>query len=337
VPQLKQDTAHPDVLIRVSTPARLHLGFLDLNGNTGRKFGSIGLAINSHRTTVEVSFSNKLTVTPANKKNKVLTLLEKFYSTLGRHIPKEQQKVKLSITELIPEHSGFGSGTQFSLAIATALCRLHQIQVSTPEIAFHLERGSRSGIGISTFDLGGFIVDGGRESTTTVPPLLAHYAFPSSWRIILIMDTSHQGVDGDNELTAFKTLPIFPLIDAQAICHITLMKLLPSLVEKNIDAFGKSITDIQSLIGDHFSPAQGGRYTSPTVESLLHHAQHLGHKGISQSSWGPTGCVFVDSEESAQQLISELNLYLQNNDNTDISLSIAEANSSGADIEMINT
>jgi len=36
--------------IRVTAPARLHLGFLDLNGAIGRRFGSIGLAIDKPET-----------------------------------------------------------------------------------------------------------------------------------------------------------------------------------------------------------------------------------------------------------------------------------------------
>ena len=36
--------------VRVVAPARLHLGFLDLNGGLGRRFGSIGLAIDQPRT-----------------------------------------------------------------------------------------------------------------------------------------------------------------------------------------------------------------------------------------------------------------------------------------------
>ena len=36
--------------VRVVAPARLHLGFLDLNGGLGRLFGSIGLAIDTPRT-----------------------------------------------------------------------------------------------------------------------------------------------------------------------------------------------------------------------------------------------------------------------------------------------
>ncbi|MBA4228922.1 MAG: hypothetical protein C0456_20205 [Hyphomonas sp.] len=33
--------------VRVRAPARLHFGFLDLNGGLGRRFGSIGLALDA--------------------------------------------------------------------------------------------------------------------------------------------------------------------------------------------------------------------------------------------------------------------------------------------------
>ena len=48
-PRDKPARAHPGA-VRVVAPARLHLGFLDLNGSLGRLFGSIGLAIDTPRT-----------------------------------------------------------------------------------------------------------------------------------------------------------------------------------------------------------------------------------------------------------------------------------------------
>ena len=39
--------------VRVKTTARLHLGFLDLAGDLGRRFGSMGLAIDGLDTVVE--------------------------------------------------------------------------------------------------------------------------------------------------------------------------------------------------------------------------------------------------------------------------------------------
>ena len=40
--------------ITVSAPARLHLGFVDLNGSLGRKYGSIGLAVDQPATVLTI-------------------------------------------------------------------------------------------------------------------------------------------------------------------------------------------------------------------------------------------------------------------------------------------
>ncbi|MDB2705482.1 beta-hydroxylase [Pseudomonadota bacterium] len=328
--------SHLNTLVRVSAPARLHLGFLDLNGSIGRQFGSIGLAIDSHFTIIEASLSNSPVIQPPVHHSKVTRALELFFSVLGQHIPKSDRSIHIKVIKLIPEHSGFGSGTQFALAIGTALCRLYHIEATTPEIATHMGRGVRSGIGIATFDIGGFIVDGGSNSNqSTPPPVLAHHPFPKSWRIVLIMDSSNTGVHGKEELTAFKELPTFPLSDAQTICHLTLMKLLPALIAENITHFGEVVTQIQMLIGDHFAPAQGGRYTSQSISKLLEESHRLDNKGISQSSWGPTGCVFVQDEQRARQLVHTLTDFSQNKNFSNISFAIAGTASTGAKIEII--
>lgn len=261
-------------------------------------------------------------------------IVEHFYTSLGKNIPIDQHGVLLELIELIPSHAGLGSGTQLAIAISTALCKLHNMSASTRDIAEQLGRGARSGIGIATFDHGGFIIDGGLGKSSTTPPLLMHHDFPQSWRVVLIMDTNNQGIHGEEELLAFENLAAFPLADSQAICHHVLMKLLPAMIEQEIDLFGQAITDIQSLIGDHFAPAQGGRYTSQRVTSLLLHAQNQGHTGIAQSSWGPTGCIFVEDENTAKQLIITLSDYAKQHDIDDTGLSFitAKANENGADI-----
>ena len=339
----KRENTHPNDKVRVSAPARLHLGFLDLNGNSGRKFGSIGLAIDTHHTVVEAQFATTTSIEGITHSGelhqKVLAIIDTFYDTLAKHISVDSRGIRLTLVQLIPEHAGLGSGTQLALTIGTALCQLHQLSASTLEIADQLGRGSRSGIGIATFDHGGFIIDGGLSDTSSVPPMLVHYDFPENWRVITIMDNNHQGVHGVQELVAFKNLPTFPLNNSQAICHLTLMKLLPALVEQKIEPFGQAITEIQTLIGDHFAPVQGGRYTSQHIAKVLHYAQNIGHSGIAQSSWGPTGCIFVESDQVAQQLISELKLYTDQQIETrsELTFSVAQANSSGAKIEIVTT
>lgn len=334
------NNAYPITAARVSAPARLHLGFLDLNGDSGRKFGSIGLAINSHYTIVKVQRAEHASVSGQCASDQIIekakTLVARFYGSIGKNIAVSDQNVAVSIEQLIPAHAGFGSGTQLALTIATALCRLHDINATTAEIAQQLGRGTRSGIGIATFDLGGFIVDGGNKPDhLTPPPLLAHHQVPSEWRMVLISDPEHKGVHGQQEKKAFTTLAKFPLENSQAICHLCLMQLLPALVEEDIEQFGNAITKIQQLIGDHFAPAQGGRYTSDNVARVLEYALNTGHSGVAQSSWGPTGVVFVDSEMAAKSLIAELTSYVQSTLPADnqLTFSIAQADTQGATIE----
>lgn len=334
-------STHPDTTIRVSAPARLHLGFLDLNGTTGRKFGSLGLAIDSHKTVIEVDLASEFTfdgIASESILHKVSELTSLFYNSLGKSIPEEQRGVSISFKQLIPEHSGLGSGTQLALCVGTALAKLHNLPCSTSEIAAALGRGKRSGIGITTFDRGGFVADAGLGKNSDVPALIAHFDFPEEWRMVLIMVPESQGVHGATEINAFKTLPTFPLSASNTICHLTLMKLLPAIVERDLAEFSEAVTAIQGFIGDHFAPAQGGRYSNTKVATLLEFAQKQGYPGIAQSSWGPTGCVFVENETLAIQLQKELEQHANQIFNRDHQLSfcIAKANANGANIDMIS-
>ena len=333
------NTSSPIKNVIVSAPARLHLGFLDLNGHSGRKFGSIGLAINSHKTTIEASLtgtsSHQLDV-PEAMQDKIESLIAYFYQEIANHIIPQQRGINLKLLSSIPVHAGLGSGTQLSLVIGTALVRLHQLDINTQQIASSMGRGARSGIGIATFDHGGFIIDGGLGTESKTPPLLVQQSFPKDWVVVLLMETNRQGVHGKQELNAFKQLAPFPVEQSHAICHLTLMKLLPALIEENIDEFGQAITQIQEHIGDHFSSSQGGRYTSQKIAMLLDYAKELGHKGIGQSSWGPTGCLFVNGSSAAQELVITLEDYIhkQFNNPHDYSIIVAQANTGGAKIEM---
>src|SRR5207302_1710641 len=51
--------------IEVHAPARLHLGFLDLEGGLGRRFGSIGLALDGIATHIILSQARRRATEPA--------------------------------------------------------------------------------------------------------------------------------------------------------------------------------------------------------------------------------------------------------------------------------
>lgn len=302
-------------IVRVRTPARLHLGFLDLNGGLGRKFGSIGMAIDSHYTDLQVSKSLRASITGLSETHsqhaKLLQIQSDFFASLGRHIPESDQTLSINIHQLIPEHAGLGSGTQLALSLGHALCQLYGIDASAEEIAQALGRGKRSGIGITSFEQGGFVIDAGIDARTSSMPLtLLRLAFPSDWTVVLIMDKRQQGVHGSVERSAFNDLPAFPRHAAETICHRTLMQLVPALISEHLEDFSEAITEIQRLIGSHFAPVQGGQYASADVATLLDYAQSLGFKGVAQSSWGPSGCIFTAHPEAARTLIRQLTDYM---------------------------
>jgi beta-RFAP synthase len=169
-----------------------------------------------------------------------------------------------------------------------------------------VERGARSGIGIGAFDAGGFLIDGGKGPGDAPAPVVARVPFPPGWRIVLILDRARRGLSGPREAAAFRELPPFPAELAGHLCRLALMRLLPGLAEADLDAVGSSIGEIQDRIGDHFAPAQGGRYSSPRVAEILQWLRDSGFAGTGQSSWGPTGFAIVGGEEPARALADEM-------------------------------
>ena len=67
-------------IITIDSPARIHLGFLETNENTDRKFGSIGLAISGFKNIFKIEFSKNKEVICNNKilKRKIHEIFEIF-------------------------------------------------------------------------------------------------------------------------------------------------------------------------------------------------------------------------------------------------------------------
>jgi beta-RFAP synthase len=287
--------------VRVLAPARLHLGFLDLNGSLGRRYGSLGLAVDTPATDLTIGASNRASASGAEQE-RARKLVERMSAALGL-----SANAHVDIRHAIPAHAGLGSGTQLALAIGTGLIKLSKREVSPRTLGELVERGARSSIGMAAFESGGFIVDGGRGTRDAAPPILARVAFPEAWRALLILDPKAQGVHGDRETQAFAALPQFTDQDAGRLCRLLLMQLLPALHESDLASFGAALTEIQEIVGRHFAAAQGGSaWSSPKVGQIARKLEALGATGIGQSSWGPSGFAFTDSEAAAQRLYSTL-------------------------------
>jgi beta-RFAP synthase len=310
------------------------MGFFDLHGGLGRKFGSIGLSLATPTIELSAQMSSQLQVEGITSVvDKVASIAQQFITKLNL-----SGSVRFNIRQHIPEHAGLGSGTQTALAVGAAISQLYKLNLSTAQIAELTGRGGRSGIGIAAFDYGGLLIDGGRAARTNtslsklssnVPPLLARYDFPEDWRVLLILDASQPGIHGEVEREAFKQLPEFSESLAAHLCRYVLMQAMPAIVEQDLTAFGFAIQELQSHVGDYFAPAQGGRYASQQVGAVLQALQNMGVACFGQSSWGPTGFAVFENELEAEKHLQQLEtMFLDSH----LSWKICSARNAGAEI-----
>jgi len=282
--------------VLVDAKARLHLGFLDISGTLGRRFGSLGLSINAFSTRMHVRMATR-TEAVGPGADRAAAYARRVLDHL--HI---REGADLRVDKSIPDHVGLGSGTQMALGVGHAVVALYGAEVSTREIAAVLRRGARSGIGIGAFDQGGFLVDSGIGEDGAVPPVTSRLPYPEDWPLLLVMDARGRGLHGKQEVEAFGRLPPFPCEVAAHLCHLTLMQILPGLRERQLGPVAQGIAELQQRVGDHFASVQGGRFTSPAVAEALAWAESEGYAGVGQSSWGPTGFVLLPDQEAAQRL-----------------------------------
>lgn len=314
--------------VTITTSSRLHMGFFDLNGSLGRRFGSIGLSLEAPVTSLKVSPASTFTA-QGNGAERAIKIAQQIALALNIN-----GGVHIQLDHVIPEHSGLGSGTQLSLAIGVAMNALYQRNLTVSDIAVITQRGARSGVGLGTFASGGLVVDGGRASTSLVPPVIAHADFPEDWPILLIFDKSHYGVHGHQELAAFQNLPPFPEESAALLCRQVLMQALPAIAERDLPAFGQAIQTLQAVTGDYFAPAQGGgRYTSQLVAAALDQLQENGVHCFGQSSWGPTGFAVFANQLEAEIRMKQLNATFANEKNLEFMLT--KANNQVSQIRII--
>lgn len=300
-----------NVVIRAS--ARLHMGLLDMNGELGRLYGSIGVALERPELVLEAEWVECADpsglVVDGLEQERVASFARRF---LARYpLPGV---VRLCLRAAIPPHVGLGSGTQLALAVGAALAQLAGLTLDVREIARVMGRGIHSGIGIAAFTAGGFIVDGGHRAGgegRAVPPVLFQHPLPSNWYFVVAIPAVEPGFNGVREQQAFQTLPPAPAPLVDKICRRLLMQMLPALLEADIVAFGQALTEIQQLVGDCFAAAQGGRYANPVSGQLIGRFLEQGAAGAGQSSWGPTVYGLVEGEKAALLMAEEARWYLE--------------------------
>jgi beta-ribofuranosylaminobenzene 5'-phosphate synthase len=321
------------VKVYVKTPARLHFGLIDMNGDMGRFFGGLGVAIDRPNVVLEAQISESFSVT-GEKSKQVTSLAKRFLETYRRNAD-----VSIHVEQTIPEHSGLGSGTQLALAVAAALAKLFQVIAPIQELSLVMGRMKRTGVGTAVFNRGGFVVDGGKRMKGGIivpesfPPLIFRQPFPEDWKFVVAVPNVKKGLAKTEEKTAFGQLPPMPAETVGEICRLTMVKLLPALVDRDIESFGDALTQIQVVIGGYFAGVQGGTFSSSAAAAAIDFMKSCGTYGVGQSSWGPAVYGLVQGETEAKKLRAELEEFLQDRDGGQVF--VANADNRGAIIKYV--
>ena len=289
----------------ITTGARLHFGLLANAAATGRNFGGAGLMVDTPRF--------KISVEPAAADTFIgdeqfCRRARQFVTTYRASCSASNRApgVRVEVFEGIPAHNGFGSGTQFGMAIAKAMSLLTSAVGAAPTLARRVGRGGRSAIGIHGFARGGFLVDGGKLHPNEIAPPLSREDFPDAWRMLLVTPDASTTVSGDAEIDAFARLEPMPASTTNRLCEILVRSILPAIVEQGFDACGEALFEFGRTVGEYFAPAQGGVFANEQMARLAGHLRQQGARGVGQTSWGPTLFVLCDSARHAQQLNDEL-------------------------------
>ena len=304
----------------IETPSRLHLTLLDLNGIYGRIDGGVGITLKKPclklkaepvHNGVEVEFSKSC--------QHIDGLVEDYTIKIENSTHKIKNALKIEggfkfrVESAFPPHSGLGSGTQLSLAVAKLVSSLNGNDLKALDLAKIVGRGGTSGIGVESFENGGFIIDGGHKcsekqgflpssaSCATPPPIIARYDFPEDWKIILAIPNVERGVSGVKEIDAFQTYCPIPLGEVERLSHLMLMKLMPSVLESDLDAFGEAVNKIQTI---GFKRIEN-KLQNPYIADIMNHLRVSGAAGVGMSSFGPT--IFAVTDTNPRDIMNAAN------------------------------
>ena len=287
--------------VTVESPARLHFGLLDLRGSLGRKFGGVGAPAPgiTARVSVELADTVRASGPGAERAVEFAHRFLDFHAIGGG--------AEILVERAIPAHSGLGSGTQLALCVAHALAALHGVRATAPELARAVGRARRSAVGTWTFAGGGLVVEGGRrDNDESVAPLLARLVFPESWRCVVAIPDAPPGVSGAVESSAFANLPLPEEREVARVSHLVLMAMLPAVVDGDVAAFGRALSEVQLINGRWFARAQGGTFAPGPTTDLIRRMQEWGAAGVGQSSWGPTAYGVVEGDSAAYDLAARV-------------------------------
>jgi len=303
-------------MVTVTATARLHFGFGNLSLAHERLYGGIG-----------VSLAEPAVVVDAAQADDIVCSDERFERiTRQAAALLDVEGAEVSVREQFDRHVGLGSGTQFALATLVAIAEAYDREVDPRAIAPDMGRGGRSGVGVATFERGGFVVDSGHpterftsdrptDGTWSVPAVVSRHELPDDWRFVLVIPAARPGHNGPEEDRKMRdTVERADAGIADEVAGVLTRELLPAAAEGDARRFGNAAARIGRLNGAWYADEQGGVYRPPAGRFVEKLRECPVITGAGQSSWGPTVWGLTtrgrvdDAKTAAEMALGELQI-----------------------------
>jgi beta-ribofuranosylaminobenzene 5'-phosphate synthase len=131
------------------------------------------------------------------------------------------------------------------------------------------------------------------------PPILVRHEFPD-WDILVAAPLG-EGASGLREVTLFKVVCPVPIEEVRRMCHIIVMQMLPAVLEKDLEMFGRAIEDFQTLGFKVFEL----RAQTKLLADCLQFLKDNGGIGVGMSSWGPALFAFGEDLSELKEKTQE--------------------------------
>jgi beta-ribofuranosylaminobenzene 5'-phosphate synthase len=296
---------------QVRAASRLHFGLLAPSEGHERRFGGIGVMIESPSVALSLAPADHFAVEGVGQDR-----VQEFASIwTAANEQSELPPCRITVRALPPMHTGLGVGSQLGLCVARLLDEFVGRSPAAPdELARSVGRGARSAVGTYGFFYGGLIAERGKLAHELLAPLHARVELPSSWRWLLIRPREHAGLYGTKEQRAFSDM-LDPARDrAQELLAEMEGRLLPAARQRDFTEFSASLYRFGYKSGLCFAAVQGGAYNGERLQRIVDQIRDLGIEGVGQSSWGPTIFALCPDEGSAQSVANQLRQSVSDSD-----------------------
>ena len=286
-------------MLKIKVFPRIHITLIGMNREGYRINGGIGFSMAS--PTLDLRFEPVGAISVLDKRNQGFSKNE--LTRLDNHLNKVMKDKHLAegfhcVIEdsQIHSHFGFGTSTMVYMSCIEALLIINKREYTNDDVVNLSGRGGTSGIGIITYFKGGFVFDAGVTNNAVrdlapsscfkggdyrKPLIFKNISLPE-WEMGICIPPIQSKTEDEERAFFDESCPIEQEA-VQSILYESVYGISSSLLEKDYNAFCKSVDSIQktkwkslerNLYGDELK----------VVESVIRKA---GAKCVGMSSLGP--------------------------------------------------